>query len=50
VFNQVLRYGDLTAKGIAGGRAGENVEVAVDSVENVADRAAKSDKICMLKG
>jgi hypothetical protein len=27
-FSQVLRYGDLTAKGIAGGLAGEKVDAA----------------------
>ena len=27
-FSHVLRYGDLTARGIAGGRAGEKLEVA----------------------
>jgi hypothetical protein len=47
-FNQELRYGDLTARGIAGGRAGENVEAADDNVENVAEKAAKSESTCIV--
>lgn len=30
----MLKYGDLTASGIAGGRAGEKLEVALAEVAN----------------
>jgi hypothetical protein len=39
----------LTARGIAGGRAGENVDDAVETAEKVADRAAKCDNICIMR-
>lgn len=32
--SQVLKYGDLTASGIAGGRAGEKLEVALAEAAN----------------
>jgi hypothetical protein len=54
-LSHVLRYGDLTARGIAGGRAGENVDFAsaidinpktdskMDTTKTTSDLAILSD-------